>query len=171
MRPAPKSSEDAVRHELRALDPDLPLADVRTLTAVADESYAEPRFLSWLLGGFAAVALVLALVGLYGVMSYSVGLRRREMALRMALGARAGSLIGLVLGQGMRLVAVGVVLGVVAALAFSRVLEGLLYGVAPNDPLTIVAVVVLLSAVALLANLLPARRAARVDPVVALRHE
>ncbi|MEE8525471.1 MAG: ABC transporter permease, partial [Thermoanaerobaculia bacterium] len=167
----PRAVAAAVRRELRELDADLPLADVRTLTSITDESYAEPRFLSWLLGSFAAVALVLALVGLYGVMSYSVGLRRREMALRMALGAGARNLIGLVLAQGMRLVATGITIGVLAALAFSRVLEGLLYGVAPNDPATIVAVVVLLAAVALIANLLPARRAARVDPVVALRHE
>ncbi len=167
----PRAVAAAVRHELRELDPDLPLADVRALTSITDESYAEPRFLSWLLGSFAVVALVLALVGLYGVMSYSVGLRRREMALRMALGARSGSLVGLVLAQGMRLVAVGIALGVLAALLLSRVLEGLLYGVSPNDPLTIVSVVALLAAVALLANLLPARRAARVDPVVALRHE
>ena len=167
----PRAAVAAVRHELRALDADLPLAEVATLAEVADGSYAGPRFLSWLTGSFAAVALALALVGLYGVMSYSVGQRRREMALRVVLGAAAGNVLRLVLGEGMRLVAAGVVAGVAGALALSRVLEGLLYGVEPTDPLTIGAVVALLAAVALVANLLPARRAARADPVAALRYE
>lgn len=160
----PRAAVAAVRHELRALDADLPLAEVATLADVADRSYDEPRFLAWLTGTFAAVALVLAAVGLYGVMSYTVSRRRREIALRMALGAAAGRVLRLVIARGMRLVVAGALAGVAGALALSRFLEGLLYGVEPTDPWTIAAVVVLLAAVALLANFLPARRAARTDP-------
>jgi hypothetical protein len=155
----PRALAAALRDELRALDPDLPLAEVRTLDEVAGGAYAEPRFLSVLLGGFAAVALALAVVGLYGVMSYAVGRRGREMAVRQAMGARAVQLVRLVLAQGMRIVAVGAVLGVAGALAATELLRGLLYGVEPGDPWILCGVVAVLAAVTVAANLVPARRA------------
>ena len=117
------------------------------------------------------MALVLAVAGLYGVMSYAVGQRRREIALRMALGAAAGQVLRWVVGRGMRLVVAGVVVGVAGALISARFLDGLLYGVRPTDPWIIGAVIVLLAVVALVASLLPARRASSVDPAAALRYE
>jgi ABC-type antimicrobial peptide transport system permease subunit len=124
-----------------------------------------------LLTVFAAVALALAAVGIFGVISYTVAQRTREIGVRMALGASGGTVLGLMLGRAMRLVALGLALGLALALAVNRSVEGMLYGVDPADPLTLAAVALVLGAVALLACWLPARRATRIDPMVALRYE
>jgi putative ABC transport system permease protein len=167
----PLALVSAVRAQVRALDPTLPLADVRTLEKAVFESVAEPRFITGLAVLFALVALILAAVGTYGVLSYSVEQRTQEIGVRMALGAQARQVLRMVLAQGARLVAVGLVLGVVGALALRRILAGMLFGVAPTDPTIFASVIVVLSAVALAACYLPARRATRIDPLVALRQE
>jgi predicted permease len=160
-----------VREQVRALDPTLPLAQVRTLERVVFESVAQPRFMTRMALIFAVVALALAAVGTYGVLSYSVEQRTQEIGVRMALGAQARQVLGMVLGQGARLVAVGLVLGIVGALALRQILAGMLFGVAPTDPTIFASVVVVLSAVSLAACYLPARRATRISPMVALRQE
>jgi predicted permease len=161
----------AVRRVVQGLDPTLPLADVRPLERAVAESLARPRFMTLLVTAFAAIALLLAAVGTYGVLAYAVEQRRHEMGLRMALGAQAREVLALVLGQGMRPVLVGLVLGIAGALALNRVLASQLYGIAPTDPLTFVVVPVVLFAVALAACLVPGGVATRVDPAVALRQE
>jgi predicted permease len=158
-----------VREAIRAMDPDLPLADVRTLDEVRSESVARPRFLALLLGAFAAVALVLAVVGIYGTLAYLVAQRTYEMGVRMALGARPAAIRRLVVGQGMAMTLAGLVVGVAAALALTRLLSHLLYGVAATDAATFVAVPLGLALTAAVAAYVPARRATRVDPLVALR--
>jgi putative ABC transport system permease protein len=160
-----------VRERVRALDPSLPLAQVRSLERVLFESVAQPRFMTRMALLFALVALALAAVGTYGVLSYSVEQRTQEIGVRMALGAQARQVLGMVLGQGARLVAVGLVLGIVGALALRRILAGMLFGVAPTDPTIFASVIVVLSAVSLAACYLPARRATRISPMVALREE
>ncbi|MFL6198004.1 MAG: ABC transporter permease [Thermoanaerobaculia bacterium] len=167
----PLSLVSQARREVRALDPGLPLADVRSLEQVVFESVAQPRFITSLALLFAAVALALAAVGTYGVLSYSVEQRTQEIGVRMALGAQARQVLGMVLAQGVGLVAIGLVLGVVLALALQRILSGMLFGVAPTDPTIFASVVVVLAAVSLLACYLPARRATRISPLVALRYE
>jgi putative ABC transport system permease protein len=161
----------AVRQRLATLDRDLPLADVALLSDRVGGSIAQHRFTMALLAGFAATALLLAVVGLYGVISYTVAQRSREFGIRMALGARLADVLRLVVGQGMKLVIVGLVGGVLVSLGLTRVISGLLFGVQPTDPLTFVTVALLLAAVGALACYLPARRATKVDPVVALRAE
>ena len=167
----PLSLVSAVRREVKALDPGLPLADVRSLEQVVFESVAQPRFITFMALLFAAVALALAAVGTYGVLSYSVEQRTQEIGVRMALGAQARQVLGMVLAQGVGLVVIGLVLGVVLALALQRILSGMLFGVAPTDPTIFASVVVVLAAVSLIACYLPARRATRIDPLVALRYE
>ena len=135
------------------------------------ESVAQPRFRTALLGVFAALALVMAVVGLYAVMAFSVAQRTHELGIRIALGAQRRDVIGLVLRQGVKLVGIGILIGLAGAWALTRVLTTLLYEVKPTDPLTFLAVPVLLIAVAILACWLPARHAARVDPITALRYE
>jgi putative ABC transport system permease protein len=167
----PDAVAAAVRREVLALDPGQPVYSVRTLPAVMSEAVATPRFRTFLLGVFAALALVLAVVGIYGVMSYAVTQRTHEFGIRMALGAQGKDVLKLVVGHGMALALVGVLIGLAASFALTRVLAGLLYGVTPTDPVTFACVSLLLVAVALAACLIPARRAAKVDPMVALRYE
>jgi len=167
----PESMVATVRREVQALDPTLPLYNVRTLADQRDGSLHTERVAAALLVLFGAVALILAAVGLYGVLSYSVTARTREMGIRLAQGAQPRDLLALVVGQGMRLTVVGLVVGVAAAFALTRLIEQLLFGVTATDPVTFAAVPLLLAGVALAACWIPARRATRMDPLVALRHE
>jgi predicted permease len=160
----------AARAELRALDPNVP-ARVRSLEDVVSSSLDSRRFSLVILAVFACAALLLAVTGVYGVMSYAVARRTHEIGVRVALGAQRWDVIGLVLGRGLKLALAGVAAGLLAALASTRLLTGMLYGVSPNDPLTLLAVSTLLVAVAFLACLIPAYRATKVDPVVALKYE
>lgn len=166
---APESLAAAARREILAIDKDQPVSDVRTMEGWLAESTSRTRFGTLLLGGFAALALLLAAVGIYGVMSHSVVQRQGEIGVRMALGAQGGDVLRMVIRQGLGLVLVGVVLGLAGALALTRVLSSLLYGVSATDPLTFAAIALLLTAVAAIACYLPARRAANLDPLVALR--
>jgi putative ABC transport system permease protein len=161
----------AVRREVLAIDPELPVYNVKTMEAAVDESLSGRRFSLILLGLFAAVALALAAVGVYGVMSYGVVQRTREIGIRMALGARQEDVLRLVVGDAFRLSVFGIVIGVALAVGLSRVLRGMLFGVSPFDPTAYLGLTVVLVLVALLASWLPARRAAKVDPSVALRAE
>jgi predicted permease len=161
----------AIRSAIRAVDPGQPVFNIMTMGEVVSESFSGSRFLSWLFGGFAAIALVLALAGIYGVVSYLVAQRTKEIGVRIALGARPGDVLRDVLGKGLFLIGVGLAIGVAGALGVTRTLSGLLFGVTPTDVPTYIAVSVLLSAVALAACAVPARRAMRVDPIETLRYE
>ncbi|HEU4995455.1 MAG TPA: ABC transporter permease [Gemmatimonadaceae bacterium] len=160
-----------VRQLVRSMDPNLPLADVRTLQNVADDSLSQTRFTTQLLTLFAALALTLAAVGIYGVISLLVTRRRQEIGIRIALGAKTGAILGMVVKRGMVLAAVGVGLGLMGAAGLSGILGSLLYGVTRFDPVTFSLVPAILAGVALLACVIPAGRAAAVDPVTALREE
>ncbi|MGC1934177.1 MAG: FtsX-like permease family protein, partial [Candidatus Acidiferrales bacterium] len=153
------------------VDPGEPLTHVESMEQVVSGSLNNWRFHAILLGIFGALALVIAAVGVYGVISYSVAQRTHEIGIRMALGAQRGSVLRLVIGQGLALAGIGVVVGIAAALGLTRLMTSLLYGVSANDPLTFAGVAILLLGVALLASYIPARRAMRVDPMVALRYE
>ncbi|HEX7286931.1 MAG TPA: ABC transporter permease [Candidatus Angelobacter sp.] len=161
----------ALRSILKEVDPSLPMADVQTLDQVVAKSVAPRRFNMLLLTIFAAVALLLAMIGVYGVLAYAVAGRTAEIGLRVALGAGPRSVLALIIGQGMRPILAGIAIGLLGALGLSRFIAGLLYGVKPMDPLTYIAVAVIVGLTALLASYLPARRALRVDPVTALRQE
>ncbi|HXV62293.1 MAG TPA: ABC transporter permease [Vicinamibacteria bacterium] len=167
----PSSVLVPIRDTIRSLDPNVPVYDVQTMEDVVSASVSEPRFTLMLLGLFACVSLILASVGIYGVLSYLVGQRTHEIGIRMALGAGAGAVLRMVLKQAALLALAGVVLGVALALGLTRLMTGLLYGVRPTDPLTFSGIVVVLVSVALVASYAPARRAARVDPMRALRTE
>jgi putative ABC transport system permease protein len=167
----PHSLITAVQNEVHSMDPEVPVFNVKTMDEYIAATVAAPRFNTTLLVIFASVALVLTIVGLYGVMSYSVAQRTNEIGIRMALGARVTDVLGLVFKQGLILVLIGEAIGLAGAFALTRLIRGMLFGVAPNDFITFAAVAVMLAAVALLATLIPARRAARVDPLVALRYE
>ena len=161
----------AVGVELDQLDKDLPLENIRTMTQLVASSVAQRKLSVRLLSGFAGAALLLAAIGLYGVLAYTVTQRTREIGIRSALGARRPDVIGLVLRQGMKLAGLGILIGLAGAFVLTNCIRSLLFGVAPTDPLTFAVIPVLLAAVALLACWLPARRAARVEPMEALRYE
>ena len=168
--PAP-SLLSAVRKEIRAIDPNVAVSKAGAMSELMHDSIALPRFRSTIMGIFAATALLLAAIGIYGVIAYSVSQRTREIGIRMALGATAASVLRLVVEQGGRLALVGIVAGLAGALATVRVLKAMLFGITPTDGVTFASVAVVLTLVALFASYVPARRAARIDPVRALRQE
>jgi putative ABC transport system permease protein len=156
---------------MAAIDPDRPIFDVVTLEQAVSDSFATKRLATVLLGFFAAVAMILASVGLYAIVAYSVSLRTREIGIRMALGARPRDVLALTLNEGGRLAAVGLIAGLVVAWLSTGVMRSLVFDVSTTDPLTFVLAGGLLAAIGLLASYVPARRAARIDPTVALRCE
>jgi putative ABC transport system permease protein len=161
----------AIRGEVKAVNSNLPPPVVQTMDSILADTVAEPRYQTLLISLFGITALILAAVGIYGVISYSVAQRTHEIGIRMALGASHKDIFALVARQGFKLTLIGVTLGIIGALGMTRYLSSLLYGVKPTDPLTFILVALILSAVALLASYVPARRATKVDPMVALRHE
>jgi predicted permease len=161
----------AIREIVRAADPDLPMHDIKMMSQRVRDSMLLRVMCSWMFGAFGIIAATMAFAGIYGVVSYWVGQRTQEIGIRMALGARAPEVIGMVIGQGLRLVALGLGLGLAGALGLSRLLGDILYDVSPTDPLTFAGVGLLLIAAGTLACYVPARRAARIDPMAALRHE
>jgi predicted permease len=167
----PMSVAGPIREQLRALDPNQPMTNVRTLEQVVSDSVSRQRFTAVLLTIFAATATLLAIIGLYGVMSYQVTQRTREIGVRMALGAGRGDILWRVVAQGLGAVTAGAVIGLIGSLAAGRLMAGFLFGVTPSDPATLAGVFVLIFAVATAAALIPARRATQVDPTVALRYE
>jgi putative ABC transport system permease protein len=167
----PAALATAVRDAVRAVDPDQPIYAVRTMEEVIERSLANRRFFMVLLGVFASIALMLSIAGIYGVISYLVTQRTREIGIRMALGAQSADVVGLVMRQGAALASAGIAVGVVGALALTRLISGLLYGVGARDPLTFAAMALTLGSVALLATWIPARRAARVSPMLAIRSD
>ncbi|MGE0130004.1 MAG: ABC transporter permease [Blastocatellales bacterium] len=167
----PASMANAVRQAFRSVDKETPISNVQTLQKVWRDSTARQRFGVWLLSVFAALALCLAGIGIYGVMSYSVTQRTQEIGVRMALGARGRDVLKMVLRRGLALTLPGIALGLLAAFALTRLMKSLLFGVSATDPLTFAMIALLLAAVALLACWIPARRAAKVDPMIALRYE
>jgi putative ABC transport system permease protein len=159
------------REAVKAVDADLPIFGVQTMGDAVSESVAQPRFYAILLGSFAAIALVIAALGIYGVISYTVSQRTRELGIRIALGAQRDRVVRLVIRQGLALTLAGILIGIVGAYALTRLISTLLFGVTPADPLTFGAVALLFVIVACLASYLPARRAAAVDPIIAMRAE
>jgi putative ABC transport system permease protein len=167
----PKQLVAAVQRQVWAIDKDLPVTNIRTYDEIISQSVSERRFQTMLLGLFAALALILAMVGIYGVISYSVSQRTPEIGIRMALGATRGGILKMVIGRAMFLVAVGIAAGAGGAFALSKYLKSLLFEVKPGDPWTYASIAILLAMVALAASMIPARRATRVDPMIALRYE
>jgi len=167
----PEALIGGVRAQIQSLDPNLAITNVQTIGEIMDQGLCAPRMGAALLTLFGGLALVLAALGVYGVLSYSVNQQTREIGIRMAMGAERAHVLWLVVGQGVRLAGAGVALGILIALVAMRQLSGLLFGVSAYDPVTFGAVALLLMLVALLACYIPARRATCVDPLVALRHE
>ena len=165
------SVADAIRKDTMAIDKDLPIGDIAKMTDVLSTNVAEPRFRTWLLTLFAAMALVLAATGIFGVIAYSVSRRTQEIGIRIALGASRGSISQMVLRETILLTLGGLAIGVPCALGASHLLGHLLFGVSANDPVTIGFVALILGTVAAVAGYIPARRAMRVDPMIALRHD
>ena len=170
-RSDPRQVMDGLTQAVHQLDPGLAVADVKLMSEVADSAVATPRFTFALVGLFAGLAIVLAAIGAYGVISYTVGQRASEFGLRVALGAQRGDLLRMVLAQSAKLAVPGTLIGVVLALSLGRVVRGLVYGVSASDPLIMTAVVLLVLCVALFAAYVPARRAAGADPMATLRTE
>ena len=167
----PASMAGAIRKAVWEIDKDQPVSNIRTMETILADSIARQRFSMLLLAIFAAVALVLAAVGIYGVMSYSVAQRTHEIGIRMALGAQTSAVLKLAVGYGVKLVLAGIAIGLIAALALTRVMATLLFGVTATDPTTFALISLLLVAVAAIASYIPARRATRVNPIIALRYE
>jgi putative ABC transport system permease protein len=167
----PEAVVAAARQQLRAVDPALPIITPRPMGELVSEAVAQPRFRTFLLGTFALLALAVSLVGVFGLTSYFVSQRTRDIGLRMALGARPEDILRSVLLYGSKVVAVGIVFGLGASFAVTRSMRALLYGVTPEDPLTFASVATLLAIGGLVACYWPARRATRIDPAVALRAE
>jgi putative ABC transport system permease protein len=167
----PESLVRAVTQEIHRVDKNQPVADIATMEDISIEPIKQQRMVMALLTSFAVLALVLSALGIYGVLSYSIAQRTREIGLRLALGADRGSVLRLVVGTGARLVLLGIAAGTAIALALTRLMTDLLYGVRPADPLTFSVVTIVLAATSILACYIPARRATRVDPIVALRYE
>ncbi len=161
----------ALRAKMRALDPTIFLYDAGTLEQAVGSSFDQRRFVMLLLAAFAGLALFLSSLGIYGVLSYDVSQRTREIGIRGAIGASRGQIVGMILKQGLWKTGIGILLGLTGAFLLSRYLTSMLFGVTPTEPVVYVAVSVLLIVVALLASYLPARRAAKIDPLVALRDE
>jgi len=167
----PLATVTAVREVIHKVDPNLPVARVMTMDGLLSDSVSPRRFAAALIGIFAALALLLAAVGIYGVMSYTVSQRTQEIGVRMALGAQVDHVRGMILGQTLKLTLLGVGIGLVCSFVVARFLASLLFGIGTYDPITFLGVSLLLSTVALAASYIPARRAMRVDPIVALRYE
>jgi len=170
-RQSPMAAVPEFRNAMHDVDSDLPLAQVKTMEQVLLDSVTDWRFRTILLALFGGLAMFIAAIGIYGVISYSVAQRTHEIGIRMALGARREEVLKLVVGQGLKLALIGVAIGIAGALALTRLLSSLLYGVKPTDPPTFIAVSLILTAVALAACYIPAHRATKVDPMVALRYE
>lgn len=168
---AMESLAPSIREIVADADPTLPIVNMRTMDEVFSESVVRPRFLAQLLSIFGALALILAAIGTYGILSYSVTERRHEIGIRMALGADGGNVLGMILGQGLRVTGLGLVVGIVGSLWLTRLVSSLLFDVKAIDPLTFVTVAVFIAVIAVLACLIPARRATQVDPMVVLREE
>jgi predicted lysophospholipase L1 biosynthesis ABC-type transport system permease subunit len=167
----PLTTAPDLRKAVWSIDKDQPVSHVQSMTEVISRSVSEPRFRTWLLGVFAAAGLTLTLVGIYGVVSYMAAQRTREIGIRVALGAQRSNVLQLVLSQGVRLTVIGAIAGVLGSLALARLLKSELFGIKPTDPVTLISAAVLMLLVALAACYLPARRATRIDPLEALRHE
>ena len=168
---APLSLASSIREIIWSVDKDQPVSELRTMSDIVSQAIARQRFSMLLLGLFAGLALLLAAVGIYGVMSYTVAQRTREIGIRMALGAQKGDVLRLALGQGLRLVSLGVLIGLAAAFLLTRVMASLLFGVSPTDSMTFITISVVLMSVAALASYIPALRATKVDPIFALRYQ
>jgi putative ABC transport system permease protein len=164
-----KILEPRFRREIQSIDPDLPVFNISSMNDVLDRSLAARRFSAELVGGFAGVALILASIGIYGLLAYMVGQRSREIGIRMALGARRWDVLKLILGKGVVLASVGIIAGAIVSSATASMMASLLYGVHPHDLGVFLAVPLLLFSVAVLASYLPTRRATKVDPIIALR--
>ena len=167
----PAATPNSIREALRRAEPALVTYNIDPMDRLVREQTAQQQFTSWLMGVFACAALLLAMIGIYGVLSYTVTRRSQEISVRMALGAERGDVLRLIGGSGLRLVAAGLAVGLIGALATTRLVDGLLYGVAPSDPATFAFAGVMLAAVAACASLLPALRASRLAPASALRDE
>jgi putative ABC transport system permease protein len=167
----PDGLAQPLREQIQAVDPNLPVFGVQKLEDVVSESMANRRFAVQMIGLFGLVALLLAGIGIYGVMSYAVTQRTHEIGIRLALGAQGQDVLKMVVRQGLTLAVIGVGIGLVTAFALSRLISGLLYGVSATDPLTFLIIAALLTGVALLACYIPARRATKVNPLIALRYE
>jgi putative ABC transport system permease protein len=167
----PMTFAKTLREQVQAVDPNLPVFGERSMESVVSESLGQRRFAMQVVALFGVLALLLASIGIYGVMAYSVNQRTREIGIRVALGASTGAIMGWVLRQGLVLIVVGVSTGLLAAFGLMRLLRSLLFGVAATDLVTYAALAAVLAVVALVACYIPARRATRIDPLIALRHE